>query len=96
MDFPTIAKSAASEALPVTARPTLHVNPTIVPSRFRMQLMRWSVRSKPARLSSPKLPTCCQAVPRSLRVWVGWKVRRRDVSSRAAGVVLLQDIGVST
>lgn len=57
-DFPATAKSAARVAHPVMARPTLQVSPTMTPSLFRMQLMRWRVRSMPALLSSPKSPTC--------------------------------------
>ena len=39
--------------VPKTARPTRHVSPTILPLRLRIAEMRWSVRSMPARLSSP-------------------------------------------
>ena len=57
MDFPLLARSAISAALPGTARPTRQVSPTMPPSRLRRQLMRCSVRSMPARLSSPNSPT---------------------------------------
>src|SRR4029079_4001528 len=33
-------------------------SPTILPVRLRIAEMRWSVRSIPARLSSPKMPMC--------------------------------------
>ena len=42
--------------VPYTARPMRQVSPTIFPLRLRIALIRCSVRSMPARLSSPKLP----------------------------------------
>ena len=42
--------------VPKTARPTRQVRPTILPLRLRMAVMRCSVRSMPARLSSPNEP----------------------------------------
>ncbi len=42
--------------VPKTARPTRQVRPTMRPRRLRMQEMRCSVRSMPARLSSPNSP----------------------------------------
>ena len=40
--------------VPNTARPMRQVRPTTLPARLRMAEMRCSVRSIPARLSSPK------------------------------------------
>ena len=42
--------------VPYTARPTLSVSPMASPRRFRIADMRCSVRSMPARLSSPNSP----------------------------------------
>ncbi len=67
MDLPLLARSAMSAALPVTARPTRQVSPTMPPSRLRRQLMRCSVRSMPARLSSPNSPTCVSSAEQCLQ-----------------------------
>lgn len=54
---PLATKSRTISALPDIARPTLQVSPTMRPPRFLIALMRWSVRSIPALLSSAKSPT---------------------------------------
>ena len=56
IDFPVSTKSEMISIVPYTARPIRQVSPTILPLRLRMALMRWSVRSMPARLSSPNDP----------------------------------------
>ncbi len=58
MDFPVSTKSLMMSMVPNTARPMRQVNPTILPVRLRMALIRWRVRSMPARLSSPNSPMC--------------------------------------
>ena len=58
IDFPVSTKSVMISIVPYTARPMRQVSPTILPLRLRMALMRWSVRSMPARLSSPNEPMC--------------------------------------
>lgn len=58
MERPEAMRSAAMLALPGTARPARQVSPMMRPSRLRMQEMRCSVRSMPARLSSPNAPSC--------------------------------------
>ena len=58
IDFPVSTKSLMISIVPYTARPMRQVSPTILPLRLRMALMRWSVRSMPARLSSPNEPMC--------------------------------------
>jgi hypothetical protein len=58
IDFPVSTKSLMISIVPNTARPIRHVSPTILPFRFRIALIRWSVRSMPARLSSPNEPMC--------------------------------------
>ncbi len=55
---PAATRSAASAALPQTARPARQVRPMTRPSRLRRQEMRCSVRSMPARLSPPNAPSC--------------------------------------
>ncbi len=64
-DFPVSTKSAMISIVPYTARPMRHVSPTILPLRLRMAEMRWSVRSMPARLSSPNVPMWSTTYPRS-------------------------------
>ena len=56
IDFPVSTMSRMMSMVPKTARPMRQVRPTILPLRLRMAVMRWSVRSMPARLSSPKVP----------------------------------------
>ena len=56
MLLPDSTMSRMIVIVPNTARPTRQVMPTIRPSRLRMAEMRCSVRSMPARLSSPKAP----------------------------------------
>ena len=58
IDFPVSTKSLMISMVPKTARPIRQVSPTILPFRLRMALIRWSVRSMPARLSSPNVPMC--------------------------------------
>ena len=53
---------------PVTALPTRHVKPTIVPFLLRMALMRWRVPWTPALLSLPKSPTASFAAFKSSQV----------------------------
>lgn len=54
---PDSTRSCTIWALPLMARPTRQVRPMMRPVRLRMQLMRWSVRLMPARLSPPNSPT---------------------------------------
>ena len=58
--------------VPNTARPMRQVRPTIFPFRLRIAEMRCSVRSMPARLSSPNVPmwstTCCDVALGDLAV----------------------------
>ncbi len=49
--LPVSTRSWMILAVPITARPTRQVKPTILPSRFLMAEMRCSVRVSPARLS---------------------------------------------
>ena len=56
MLFPDSTKSTMISIVPKTALPMRQVRPTTLPLRLRIAEMRWSVRSMPARLSSPKLP----------------------------------------
>ena len=56
IDFPVSTKSLMISIVPKTARPMRQVSPTTLPLRLRIALMRWRVRSIPARLSSPKVP----------------------------------------
>lgn len=56
-EVPSLTMSCNKIALPVTARPTRHVRPIIVPLRFLIALILWRVRLMPARLSAPKSPT---------------------------------------
>ncbi len=56
IDFPVSMKSAMISIVPYTARPMRSVSPTTFPFRLRIALIRWSVRSMPARLSSPNVP----------------------------------------
>ena len=58
IDFPVSTKSLMISIVPNTARPIRQVSPTILPLRLRIALIRWSVRSMPARLSSPNVPMC--------------------------------------
>lgn len=58
IDRPEAMRSAAMMALPGMALPARQVSPMMRPSRLRMQEMRCSVRSIPARLSSPNAPSC--------------------------------------
>ena len=51
--LPVLMRSSMTWIVPNTARPTRHVSPTMRPRRLRMHEMRCSVRSMPARLSSP-------------------------------------------
>ena len=53
--------------VPNTARPTRQVMPTMRPSRLRIAEMRCSVRSMPARLSSPNAPIRSITYSRSSR-----------------------------
>mmetsp|Transcript_8349 Transcript_8349/g.22291 ORF Transcript_8349/g.22291 Transcript_8349/m.22291 type:complete len:259 (+) Transcript_8349:1625-2401(+) len=54
---PERTMSATMRALPLMARPARQVSPMMRPARLRMQLIRCRVRSMPARLSPPKVPT---------------------------------------
>ena len=54
--FPDSTRSLMISIVPNTARPMRAVRPTILPLRLRIALMRCSVRSMPARLSSPNEP----------------------------------------
>ena len=56
IDFPLSTKSLMISIVPKTALPIRQVRPTILPLRLRIALIRWSVRSIPARLSSPNVP----------------------------------------
>ena len=62
---PLSTRSRTICALPLMARPTRHVRPMMRPVRLRMQLMRCSVRSMPARLSPPNSPTCTCSGPQA-------------------------------
>ena len=53
---PPSTMSRMMSMVPKTARPMRQVRPTTLPARLRMALIRCSVRSMPARLSSPKAP----------------------------------------
>ena len=53
---PDSTMSRMMSIVPNTARPTRQVRPTTLPERLRMAQMRCSVRSMPARLSSPNSP----------------------------------------
>ena len=64
IDFPVSTKSWMISIVPKTARPIRQVRPTILPLRLRIALMRWSVRSMPARLSSPNVPDVVDDVAR--------------------------------
>ena len=55
---PDSTMSRMMSIVPNTARPMRQVRPTTLPARLRMAEMRCSVRSMPARLSSPKAPMC--------------------------------------
>mmetsp|Transcript_8006 Transcript_8006/g.29972 ORF Transcript_8006/g.29972 Transcript_8006/m.29972 type:complete len:269 (+) Transcript_8006:2765-3571(+) len=57
IETPVCSKSFTKSALPSTARPTRHVNPTTTPDRFRITDTRCSVSFTPARLSPPTSPT---------------------------------------
>ena len=57
MLWPLTTMSRMISPVPVTARPTRIVRPTMRPERLRIAETRWSVRSMPARLSSPNWPT---------------------------------------
>ena len=54
--WPPSTMSRMMSMVPNTARPMRQVRPTTLPARLRMALIRCSVRSIPARLSSPKAP----------------------------------------
>ena len=54
--FPDSTRSLMISIVPKTARPMRQVRPTILPLRLRIAEMRCSVRSMPARLSSPNEP----------------------------------------
>ena len=69
---PLCTRSLAISALPEIARPTLHVRPTILPALFLIALIRCKVRSIPARLSSPKSPTCCKCRIRCILYFLPW------------------------
>ena len=56
IDFPVSTRSSMISIVPKTARPMRQVSPTILPFRLRIAEMRCSVRSMPARLSSPNVP----------------------------------------
>ncbi len=57
IDWPDSTRSSMISMVPKTALPTRQVRPTTLRLRLRMALIRCSVRSMPARLSSPKEPT---------------------------------------
>src|SRR5512132_2572894 len=65
MLFPDSTMSRMISTVPYTARPTRSVRPTTFPARLRSALMRWSVRSIPARLSPPNCPMCEMTYARS-------------------------------
>ena len=95
---PDSAMSRMMSIVPNTARPMRQVRPTTLPARLRMALIRWSVRSMPARLSSPKAPMWSTTKPMSASVtsrsrstsspWVnrasGRRPRSSTISSRSA------------
>ena len=54
--LPASTMSRMMSIVPNTARPIRQVSPTTLPDRLRIALIRCSVRSIPARLSSPKTP----------------------------------------
>ena len=54
MELPVSTKSRIMVMVPYTARPMRQVKPIISPWRLRMALIRWRVRSIPARLSPLK------------------------------------------
>ena len=62
MLLPDSTMSRMMAMVPKTARPTRQVSPTMRPARLRMAEMRCSVRSMPARLSSPNSPMRCDDV----------------------------------
>ena len=47
IDWPLMTMSLMMSIVPVTARPTRQVRPTMAPLRLRMALIRWSVRRSP-------------------------------------------------
>ncbi len=57
IERPEAMRSAAMLALPGMDLPARQVSPMMRPSRLRMQEIRCSVRSIPARLSSPNAPS---------------------------------------
>ena len=72
MLFPLITRSSMMRIVPYTARPMRQVSPTTFPRRLRMAEMRCSVRSMPARLSSPNSPTRAMTKSRSSSVTSRW------------------------
>ena len=85
IDLPLSTKSRIMLIVPKTARPTRQVSPITSPRRLRMALIRWSVRSIPARLSPPKSPIVLIQSSRS--VWVMGRSLRYSAlpGNRASG-----------
>ena len=73
--LPDSTRSLMISIVPNTARPMRAVRPTILPLRLRIALMRWSVRSMPARLSSPNEPMW------SMTYWMSSSVTSRSSST---------------
>ena len=90
IDFPDSTKSSMISIVPKTARPTRQVRPTILPVRLRMALMRWSVRSMPARLSSPNVPMWSTTY--SMSASVISRSSRVDLAVREAGLGLAAEV----
>src|SRR5690348_1077845 len=79
IERPCSTTSRISATVPWMARPTRQVRPTTWPRRLRMALMRCSVRSMPARLSSPNAPIRPTTSSRScIEIGVSLKITSRS------------------
>ncbi len=84
-DCPPSTMSRMMSIVPNTARPMRQVSPTTLPERLRIALMRWSVRSIPARLSSPKTPMWSMTYAMSASVTSRSRRSSSPVVKRASG-----------
>src|SRR5690242_20048025 len=86
IERPCSTTSRISATVPWMARPTRQVRPTTWPRRLRMALMRCSVRSMPARLSSPNAPIRPTTSSKScIEIGVSLKITSRSGNRPSGG-----------